>query len=146
MRYSFKGALPSNLKTIAIPLFEDRSVWVGLQEQLTEAVINAFVQDNSLQVTDNQDEADLVLTAVILPVRIRQTAIRRDEVVEEQELVVSVKVECLNTHTNKPLWSATVSDFGRVSGQADLEEQDAAVSEAVEKLVEDIVNRTIAAW
>ena len=61
-------------------------------------------------------------------------------------MVVSVKVECLNTHLDKPLWSSTVSDFGVLSGDASLEERELAVQEAVEKIVAEIINRTVAAW
>ena len=146
LKYSFKGALPSYLKTIVIPLFEDRSRWVGLQEQLTLEVVDAFVRDNTLKVVEDEADADLVLEGVILPVQTRKTAVTPEEVVEQEQLVVSVKIECLNKHTNKPLWSATVSDFGVVSGSATLEERDLAIDEAVEKVVADILNRTIAAW
>lgn len=146
LKYSFKGALPSYLKTIMIPLFEDRSRWVGLQEKLTLEVVDAFVRDNTLKVVEDEADADLVLEGTILPVQTRRTSITPEEVVEQEQLVVSVKIECMNKHTNKPLWSATVSDFGVVSGSASLEERDLAIDEAVEKVVADILNRTIAAW
>jgi hypothetical protein len=146
MKYSFKGALPSYLQTIAIPLFEDRSRWVGLQEELTLGVVDAFVRDNTLEVVENEEDADLILYATILPVQTRRTSITPEEVVEEEQMVVSVQIECTNTHTNKELWSGTVSDFGVVSGSATLEERDQAVNEAVEKVITEIVNRTIAAW
>jgi hypothetical protein len=61
-------------------------------------------------------------------------------------MVVSVQVECTNIHINKALWSGTVSDFAAVSGSATQEERDQAVDEAVEKVIIEILNRTIAAW
>jgi len=146
VKYSFKGALPSYLKTIMIPSFEDRSRWVGLQEKVGLSVVDAFVRDNTLQVVENEDDADLVLEGTILPVNTRKTSITPGEVVEEEQLVVSVQLECINKHTNKALWSGTVSDFGVVSGSATLDERDIAIDEAVEKVVTEILNRTIAAW
>jgi len=146
VKYSFKGALPSYIKTIAIPLFEDRSNWVGLQENMTEEVINAFVEDNSLRVIEDEENSDLLLTGTIMPLQHRRNSIAGDETVEEEQLVVSVKVECVNQQTDKPLWSSTVSDFGVVSGESTLAEQDAAIVVATDKIVIDIVNRTIAAW
>jgi len=146
VKYSFKGALPSYLKTISIPLFEDRSRRVGLQENISQGVINAFVQDNTLRVVENEEDADLVLKGTILGVQTRRTSISPEEVVELQQLVVSVKVECLNLHTNKALWSGTVSDFGEVSGDANQAEEDQAIDAAVEKVIAEILNRTIAAW
>lgn len=117
-----------------------------MQENLSQGVINAFVRDNTLRVVENEEDADLVLKGTILEVQTRRTSISPQEVVELQQLVVSVKVECLNRHTNKPLWSATISDFGQVSGDANQAEQDQAIDTAVEKVIAEILNRTIAAW
>lgn len=146
VKYSFKGALPSYLKTIMIPTFEDRSRWVGLQEKVGLGVVDVFVRDNTLQVVENEEDADLVLEGTILPVNTRKTSITPEEVVEEEQLVVSVQIECTNKHTNKALWSGTVSDFGVVSGSATKDERDQAIDVAVEKVVTEILNRTIAAW
>lgn len=148
VKYSFKGALPSYLKTISIPLFEDRSPqhWVGLQEKLTEDVVDRFVQDNTLKVIDDEKNADLLLKGVILNIGTRRTSITREEVVEEEQMVVTVKVECMNKQTDKPLWSGNISEFGVVSGSGDLAARDEAINEAVEKIVEEILTRTIAAW
>ncbi len=146
VKYSFRGALPSDIQTIAIPLFEDRSAWVGLQEQLTRDVIDAFIRDNTLQVIESEKDADLLLKGTILSVQRRRTAITAQEVVEEERLVVNVKVECINQHTGKPLWSGNVTEFGVLSGTGSVEENDLAIAEAVEKIVESIVNRTVAAW
>jgi hypothetical protein len=146
VKYSFRGALPSSIKTIAIPLFEDRSNWVGVQEQLTNAVINAFVEDNSLHVVDNEDEGDLVLRGTILSVRPQTTSVASDESTTEERYVVTVKIECYNRQTDKLLWSGNLSDYGTVSGAATLAEQETAIATAIEKLKIEIVNRTIAAW
>jgi outer membrane lipopolysaccharide assembly protein LptE/RlpB len=146
VKYSFRGALPSSIKTIAIPLFEDKSNWVGVQEQLTNAVINAFVEDNSLQVVDNEDEGDLVLRGTILSVRPQTTSVSGNETTTEERYVVTVKIECYNRQTDKLLWSGNLSDYGVVSGAATLAEQEAAIAIAIEKLKIEIVNRTIAAW
>lgn len=145
-KYSFKGALPSDLKTIAIPLFEDRSRWVGLQEKMTQGVIEAFIEDNNLQVIEDESQADLLLTGTILPVQTRRTAITSDETVEEEQMVVTVKLDCTNQRTDKPLWGGNVSDFGTISGSASLDERDTAVDFATEKIITEIINRTIGAW
>lgn len=145
-KYSFKGALPSNLKTIAIPLFEDRSRWPGLQEEMTQNVIDAFIRENTLQVEDNEDEVDLLLTATIVSVRERNTSVTANEQVEEMQMEVSVKVECMNLHTEKPLWTGTISDNTVISAGATLAEREQAVDEAAERIVEEILIRTVAAW
>ena len=51
--YSFTGAsVPEHLKTIAIPIADDRSGSgePGLRESLTQKLIQRFIDDNTLQV------------------------------------------------------------------------------------------------
>jgi hypothetical protein len=146
VKYSFKGALPSYLKTISIPLFEDRTSWAGLREDMTNKVIDAFISDNSLRVIEDEKAADLVLQGTISRIQEKYVAISGTEQVEQKQIWVYVSVKCINQKTEKELWSGTLSDFDEVSGTADLSLLNDAVSAAVDKIVEDIVNKTIAAW
>lgn len=146
VKYSFKGALPSYLKTISIPLFEDRTSWAGLREEMTNKVIDAFISDNSLRVIEDEKAADLVLQGTISRIQEKYVAITGGEQVEQKQIWVFVSVKCINQKIDKELWSGSLSDFYQVSGAGTLDELNAAVSFAVDKIVEDIVNKTIAAW
>jgi hypothetical protein len=146
VKYSFKGALPAYLKTISIPLFEDRTSWAGLREEMTTKVIDAFISDNSLRVIEDEKAADLVLEGTISRIQEKYVAITPGEQVEQKQIWVFVSVKCTNQEMEKELWSGNLSDFSEVSGAGTLDELNAAVSLAVDKIVEDIVNKTIAAW
>ncbi|UCE05762.1 MAG: hypothetical protein JSW07_19560, partial [bacterium] len=44
--YSFSGSsLPSHIRTIAVPMFENRTTEFGVREDITDALINEFTQD-----------------------------------------------------------------------------------------------------
>ena len=146
MTYSFKGALPSYLKTIAIPLFEDKTYWAGLREEFTEKVIDAFIEDNTLQVVENEAIADLVLYGTIVRLEERKSAITAGEVVRETQIWLTVQVKCMNKHTEKPLWQQTIQQFGTIEGAGTLEEKNAVIQEITEIIVRDIVDKTISAW
>jgi hypothetical protein len=146
LNYGFKGALPSYLKTIYISLFEDQTYRVGLREELTNKVNDAFIRDNTLTVVDNPDSADLVITGKITRIQEKYVAITEQENVEERQYWVFVKVECLNTKINKNLWAENLSRFGVVSAAGDIDAIDEAIDFAVDDLVEDILTKTIAAW
>ncbi len=113
---------------------------------MTQGVIEAFIEDNNLQVIEDENQADLLMTGTILPVQTRRTAITSDETVEEEQMVVTVKLDCINQITNKPLWFGNISDFGTISGSASLDERDLAVDFATGKIITEIINRTIGAW
>ena len=66
--YSFTGAsVPKHLKSIAIPISEDRSGsgQPGLSEMLTNSLIQKFIDDNTLQVTD-KSKANAILNCSII--------------------------------------------------------------------------------
>ncbi len=148
VKYSFRGALPSSIKTIAIPFFEDRArvKWVGLQEKISEQVSTAFLEDNTLSVITDEESSDLLLTGTIVDVRTQAVSISQDEDVEQEQVVVVLKIECLNQSLGKPLWTGQIRDFAEVDGSAGTAEIEQAIDIAVEKLVSEIVDRTIAAW
>lgn len=146
VKYSFKGALPSYLKTISIPLFEDNTSWAGLREDLTSQVIDAFINDNTLQVVEDEGAADLLLEGTISRIQEKYVAISQEENIEEKQIWVYVSVKCINQKIDKELWSGSVSDYDVVTGAGTLEELNDAISNATKKIVEDIVNKTIAAW
>src|SRR5512136_987237 len=49
--YSFSGSsLPSHLKTIAIPVFENQSLDPTIADEVTSGVLDQFLEDNRLKV------------------------------------------------------------------------------------------------
>lgn len=154
VRYSFRGALPSYLKTIYIEDFEyqSREAYPNVREDFMQKVTEAFIKDNSLRIIKNRKSADLVLSGSIVSVRREPVSINLaraqqvTEQVDEYHMTVTVKAECMNTHTQKPLWSGNLSRYGVISGTALTDEIDLAISQALDQIVEDIINKTIAAW
>jgi hypothetical protein len=148
VKYSFKGALPSYIKTVSIPLFEDqsRNPWFGLRELLTNAVVDGFINDNTLTVIDNENEADLLLKATITGWQEKYVAISEEQDVEQKQMWIYVKVECLNQKQNTKLWAENLSRFSPVEGAGTLEENNIAIENASMELAADILQKTIAAW
>ena len=49
--YSFSGSgLPSHIRTVAVPLFSNKSSEYGIKDDLTEGIIEALVSDGKLKV------------------------------------------------------------------------------------------------
>src|SRR6185369_13891210 len=46
--------LPQHLKTVAIPVFENATPEVRIEEEITNAVILRFIQDNHLKIVDEK--------------------------------------------------------------------------------------------
>ncbi len=144
--YSFKGSLPSHLKTVAVPLFYSQSQEPGIAEEITNEVINQFISDNTLKIAD-ESEADLVLNGTVLPIPVPRPAIVKEgESVAEMRLSVSVKVKCEDVRMSKVLFNKTFRNEISLNSDSGLEERQQAIKEALVIIAEDIVNATISGW
>ncbi len=143
--YSFKGALPSYLNSVAVPLFDDRSAWPDIREKVTDSVINGFVDDNTLKVVD-ESKAAVLLTGTILSVNRVEQAVEQGENVTEYRLIVRVKVKCEDVRASKKMYDKTFEAYTLLQSNAGQDEIDAAVDEALKIITEDIVNTTLSGW
>ena len=146
VKYSFRGALPSYLKTIYIEDFQNQTSYAGVREEFMDDVTQAFVSDNSLRVINNSNDADLILSGDITSIRKQPVSITQTEQVQQFQMVVTIKAECMNTHTQKPLWSTSLQRYGIIPGNALQNDIDNAIAIAIGQIVDDIINNTVAAW
>lgn len=144
--YTFKGSVPGHLKTIAIPPFENQTAEFDLAETITDKLIDEFTSDNTLKVRD-LDEGDLVVYGRITRLADRPSTFNSDESVEEYKVTVTVHVRVHDTIMDKVMWEENISNFGiyPYTGGNSEERQD-GIDEATKKIVEDIINKTVAGW
>jgi len=143
--YSFKGALPSHIKSIAIPQFNDNSGYPDIREKVTDALIEAFVEDNTLVVVDDS-KADLVITGTVQSIRKNALAVKPGETVAEYNLNVTLEVTCEDVRTSKKLYDKSFIKHGVLSGTGGQQEVDQAIDDALGLLTEDILNTTLGGW
>ena len=143
--YSFKGSLPSHLKTIAIPIFIDRSAYPGVQEKVTDSITNAFITDNTLKLVD-ESKADVILNGTIQSVTQRVAAVKTGETVSEYQMYVSLKVVCEDVKQSKKMFEKVFNQYGVMSSDAGQEEKDRAIDDAIELITEDVLNTTLGGW
>ncbi len=145
LSYSFTGSLPSHIKSVAIPLFEDNTAYPGVREDLTNRVIDEFIADNTLNVT-SESQADLIISGVITSITQKAAILSAGETVDEYQVYVNVKVKCEDIKSNKVLWEKNLSQFGVMTGTASQDERNQAIQIAIEKLTNDILNNTLGYW
>lgn len=143
--YSFKGALPAEIKSIAIPLFDNNTPESGVSEDIMNSLLEAFISDNSLMIVD-EDKADLILSGTINSIRVKPFTVQAGENVSESQVVVSVHVKCKNTKTGKVLFDKSLSEYGLMDVNAGLDERNNAIAEALELLSSKIVDMTLGGW
>lgn len=143
--YSFKGALPSHLQTIAIPIFADKTSYPNVRENLTDRLIEAFINDNTLKVVD-ESKADLLINGTVQSIQTQAAAVQSGETVTDLQVYVNVRVVCEDIKMSKKLFEKTFRHYGLMDANGGQAEQDEAIAEAIELITEDILNTTLGGW
>ena len=144
--YSFTGSsVPAHLKTVAIPLFEDVSGFgeAGLSEQVTQALIQLFINDNSLEIADRQT-SDSIIEGTITSVNDVPSVIAPGEQVTTRRVTVTVHASFTDLKFKKKMWDKDFSNWGEDDQGS--ETRTVALDEAVRKVTEDILLETVSGW
>jgi hypothetical protein len=94
--------LPSHLKTIAVPVFENATTEYTLEQEVTEAVIAKFVQDNHLKVVDER-EANLVVRGKVTLYRNAVFGFSEAAQAQEYRVTISIAVTLKDHVKNREL-------------------------------------------
>lgn len=142
--------LPPHLKTIAIPVFENNTAQHGLDQELTQAVIDKFVQDNHLKVVDERS-ANSVLRGRIVNYRNAVFGFSVETQAQEYRVTVAVAVTLKDVVKNREMWNdenliKTVNYYVvDVPGQTARTELDGR-KEAIQKIADEILSRSVESW
>ena len=94
-------SLPSNIKTIAVPIFQNTNLKYRVEQRFTQAVIDEILKRaRALRVVNNQDDADAVLNGDIRGFRALGSILddKGRTRVWDVRIIVSVVVRDLKTH------------------------------------------------
>ena len=142
--------LPPHLKTIAIPVFENATSEYSIQQDITQAVIDRFVQDNHLKIVDERS-ANAVLRGKVVLYRNTVFGFSATTQASEYRVTISVSVTIKDVVKNREMWKdenltkTTNYYVVDVPGQKAQTELDGR-KDAISKIADEIVARTVEGW
>src|SRR2546430_17093729 len=89
--YSIRGNLPAHIKTVAVPVFVNRTTEPGLEDVITRAVVDAFTTNSGLKVVDPQ-RADSILEGEIVGYQLQPLAFTPGANVQQYRVVVTLNL------------------------------------------------------
>ncbi|MCR4439760.1 MAG: LptE family protein [bacterium] len=144
--YSFSPGSASHIKTVAIPVFDDRTAEFGIREQLTEALVQEFTRDNTLRIAERHS-ADSVLEGVIVSVDDRAGPYDKQEMVQELKVYITVDVRYFDLKKSQEVWKDRLTQWGAYDPKAGgTSARQEGINEAIRRLVTEILNRTVSGW
>ena len=146
--YSFTGSsVPEHLKTIAIPIAEDRSGSgiPNLRESLTQELINQFIDDNSLQVTD-KTKADAILECTIVSFTDAPSTVSAGENINQRRITINVQVVYKDLVKKVTIFDKNFTNYGVYEPGKAENNRDQATTTAIDNIAEDILLAVVSGW
>ncbi|MDZ7312506.1 MAG: LPS assembly lipoprotein LptE [candidate division KSB1 bacterium] len=141
--YSFSGSTAPHLKTIAVPVFEDRTAEFGIKEKLTNTIIQEFTRDNTLKIADRR-AADSILQGTLLRVEERAGVYNPQETVQQIRIYLTVQMKYEDLKKRKTVWEGELTQFGAYAPGST--NRQAAIDEAIRKIATEVLNKTVSGW
>ncbi len=144
--YSFRGNLPPHIQTVAVPVFVNKTTEPAVENTITAAVVDAFVNSGRLRVVP-LGQADSVLEGEIVGYSLQALAFDRNVNIQEYRLLVTLNLKLRDARRGGVLWQQDglqeKGDF-RLAGQpgavsATIGREEGAVREAAAQIGRRIV-------
>ena len=117
--YGTRGSLPDHIKTVAVPVFKNRTLEPGVESAITSGVVNAFSNGGRVRVV-SIDQADAILEGEVVGDSLDGLAFDRNANVRAYRLRLVLNVEFRDVRRSALLWRQEgleeTSDF-QVEGQ-----------------------------
>lgn len=97
--------LPKDARTIFIEPFVNRSRDVGLEKELATAMRGEFYRRGPLQVVNQSDQADVIVSGVIRPLENNVASVNTFDEVLQYAAAMTVDMTLRQRETNVILWS-----------------------------------------
>lgn len=147
--YSFTGAsVPPHLKTIAVPLFNDRSGTgeFNVSEKFTNSLVQKFIDDNSLLIADRTN-ADALLEGTIVSLTDNASVVTGTETISTRRITINVRVVYRDLIKRQTILERTFSNYADYPTDGDITKaRQEAIEGAIENITQDILLAVVSNW
>jgi hypothetical protein len=111
--YSLRTSMPAGIKTIHVPVLENRTAEPGIEDFITSALIQAVV-GTGVRIVNTDAEADASLEGAIVEYRLVSLSFDSSSNVTSYRLIIALALTFKDLKQNKVIWKQD-----RVEEQAD---------------------------
>ena len=142
--------LPEHIKSIYIPIFVNQTFQYGLEEIVTNMVIEEFIKDGRLEVVDRKS-ADAELTGTIISYERVPFSYNNEGDVDKYRVSISVRFELTDVTNNQLLWQEQYQEVvlyipltsSYEPKDFDITPEQEAIHKALSRIAYYVVSRTI---
>jgi len=141
--YSLNPRGSVTIKSVAVERFQNDTPEFGLADQMTDAVINAFIADGTLKVLP-RDRAEAVLSGTLTRYQRRPYEYNEKDQVKSYAVEMDFDIQLKKPSDDSLIWQEKMSQRGFYSLETEAEED--GRRKAIVLLVQAIINRTTKSW
>jgi hypothetical protein len=104
--YSLRGTLPSHIRTVAVPVFANRTPEPAVENVITRALVEAFSTNGRLRVV-RPEQADAILEGEITGYELASVAFDPAANVRQYRLLLTMNVRFRDLHANRVMFERT---------------------------------------
>ena len=144
--YRVGSLLPADIKTIAIPMFKNKTSEPELEIRVTNGIIQEFIIDGTLDVVE-EGPANTLLIGEIIDYRREPVRFSKEEVANEYRLIITVRATFVDLRygTTTTMW-----ENPRIEGEATFyvgsslpESEQLIIPEVVRDLAHQVVEKVV---
>lgn len=102
--YSLRTSMPPGIKSIHVPVLENKTAEPGIEDFITQALTQAVVQSGRVRIAANAQEADATLEGSIVEYRLASVSFDRGANVTSYRLTIALALTFKDLKQNKVLW------------------------------------------
>ena len=144
--------LPDYIRIVGIPMLENRSSFLRVEQVLTEKIRTEFIGRGAFTVRPDAVGADAVLSGEVTGISVQPVAFNDQQLASRYLFVLTMRVQFSDTSTNEVLWSndaltfreeyeLTTRSSGPLDGAAFLDQE----SSSVDRISSDIARTVVTA-
>ena len=145
--YTFTGAsIPPEAKTVSIQYFQNQAplVQAQLSQLFTDALKDRFSNQTSLELING--DGDLNFEGYISGYEMKPVSIQQDAA-SENRLTITIKVKYINNYDPKQNFDTSFTAYEDYPSSNNLSDVEGELMEVIiEKLIDDIFNKSVANW
>ena len=141
--------LPTHLKTVAVPVFENGTTEYTLEQDITNAIVARFVRDNHLRVVDEKS-ANCVVHGKVTQYKNAVFGFSTAAQAQEYRVTISVQVTFKDLVKNREIWTDEIVRTANyyvqsVPGDSARTELDGRKA-AIDKIADEVLSRSVEGW
>jgi len=141
--YTFNPQGKSNISSVSVERFENDTPEFGLSDMMTNKVIDAFISDGTMNIV-SAENADVTLIGKLVKYDRKPHEFTPDDEVISYAVTMDFDIVLKNSNDGSEIWKERISQQGIY--QIDSETEEDGQQEAIELLVETIINKTTKSW